>query len=311
MPCIMHHFRLLLLSFLLLTGCREQQSLKPESHALNLVKQITTSKERLAKRYSCSDKGNRCLFLTFWDFDGTILRGDCSEGLQIDGKHAFKGMAQAGIEAGLSKRYEKHEFSRFWSEYKELESRDHIRAYVMIPAIFAGSPVSQLNKLGARQFSQSYRPWYFTSSVYMIEELKKAGIENHIISASGDVFVKNAAQTLPIPAGHMHGIELVIEKGILTGRPVQPITYAAGKTRKLEQVVAQRVKQLNAAKVFILAGFGNSYGTDGHFLKYISKLKYGEEKTTVVMINGGEPESGYEGLFHRVKQQRVLEKTQI
>ena len=41
------------------------------------------------------------MFLAFWDFDGTILKGDCSEGLRQDGKPIYKGMVQLGIEAVL------------------------------------------------------------------------------------------------------------------------------------------------------------------------------------------------------------------
>jgi len=45
------------------------------------------------------------IFLAFWDFDGTTMKGDCSEGLQENGKLIFPGLAQVAIEHGLSQIY--------------------------------------------------------------------------------------------------------------------------------------------------------------------------------------------------------------
>ena len=52
--------------------------------------------------------------------------------------------------------------------------------------------------------------------------------------------------------------------------------------------------------VFILAGFGNSFGTDGPFLKYISEQKFQVGKPISVMINGGNSPIKYEGKFKEV-----------
>ena len=39
--------------------------------------------------------------VVLWDFDGTILKGDCSEGLKEGDKTIYPGLAQFAIEHGL------------------------------------------------------------------------------------------------------------------------------------------------------------------------------------------------------------------
>src|SRR3954470_15326360 len=45
------------------------------------------------------------VFIACWDFDGTILKGDCSEGLAENGHPVYPGLAQVTIENGLSQLY--------------------------------------------------------------------------------------------------------------------------------------------------------------------------------------------------------------
>ena len=40
--------------------------------------------------------------MAFWDFDGTIIKGDISEGLCEDGRVLFKGLVERTIEEGLN-----------------------------------------------------------------------------------------------------------------------------------------------------------------------------------------------------------------
>ena len=56
--------------------------------------------------------------MAFWDFDGTIIRGDISEGVEtIDGKHRklYKGLVERTIEAGLNSVYPPNGgWERYW-----------------------------------------------------------------------------------------------------------------------------------------------------------------------------------------------------
>ncbi len=54
-------------------------------------------------------------FMVFWDFDGTTLKGDCSEGLHENGHLVYAGLAQKAIEQGFSSLYTSSDgFERFW-----------------------------------------------------------------------------------------------------------------------------------------------------------------------------------------------------
>ena len=55
-----------------------------------------------------------------------------------------------------------------------------------------------------------------------------------------------------------------------------------------------------------VAGFGNSYRTDGDFLRYIcSQSLPGSVKPLAVMINGGVEPKGFQGLFKLVDQREL------
>ena len=98
----------------------------------------------------------------------------------------------------------------------------------------------------------------------------------------------------------MFGIEVEIKNGIITPKEISPVTYADGKREKLIQIVANLLAEKKADKVFVLAGFGNSFHTDGPFLKYIAEQKIEAGKAITVMINGGEATSEYTGIFKEV-----------
>ena len=59
-------------------------------------------------------------------------------------------------------------------------------------------------------------------------------------------------------------------------------------------------------QVFVLAGFGNSYGTDSPFLKYIVSQTLPAGKPVSVMINGGKAPTEYRGLFIQVRQDEIV-----
>jgi phosphoserine phosphatase len=135
------------------------------------------------------------------------------------------------------------------------------------------------------------------SSVKIIRALEHGGVQCHILSASPDMFVKGAAPSLGLPAAHVHGIEVRIRDGRLTEVLIYPVTWNVGKLERLRQIVAGAEQPPGRRKVFVLAGFGDSYGTDGPFLQFIAtqRLPAGEP-TTVFYGEGAEP-AEYKSLF--------------
>ena len=73
---------------------------EPEAHADRVVEEILAAVAKL-KAVDPEVKP-----MAFWDFDGTIIRGDISTGLQENGVMRHQGMIHAGILAGFSSVYQ-------------------------------------------------------------------------------------------------------------------------------------------------------------------------------------------------------------
>jgi haloacid dehalogenase-like hydrolase len=245
-------------------------------------------------------------FMTVWDFDGTILDGDCSEGLQRDGRVVYPGLAQLSIENGLSGIYPPSGFAGFWRDYTMLDERiGHWLAYPYILQMLRGASAGQLSKLAAQEFETRYRDHYFASSVYLIKALQAAGIEVHIVSASAERFVRGAAASLDIDPGRFHGIRVTERDGLLTEELIYPVTWADGKRRRLQEILQARAELEPDVPVFVIGGFGNSYNTDGPFLEWIARQALPAGKPVAVMINGGPAPEAYAGMFVAIDQHEV------
>ncbi len=276
-----------------------------ETHSNIIIAKILETKEKIVKANNSSD--NDYIFLAFWDFDGTILKGDCTEGLQEDQKKVYKGLAQMAIEAGYSSIYpSKDGTEKFFEDYHHMEEKiGKWLAYPYAVQMLRGTPLVDIQELSKKHFNNVLRNYYFTSSVSMIKALKSNGIECHIISASADVFLDAAASTLGLDVGRFNGIEVQIGNGRLSEKLNYPVTWAEGKTEKLLSVI-QHTAQLHPDKtVVVLAAFGNSFSTDGPFMKYVVMQTLPAGKPVSVMINGGEAPMDYQGLFMEVNQNEI------
>ena len=89
-----------------------------------------------------------------------------------------------------------------------------------------------------------------------------------------------------IPEERIHGIEVRIRDGRVTEELVYPVTWNLGKLEKLKAIVAGKERENGGQKVFVLAGFGDSYATDGPFLKYIATQEMPAGKPIAVFFNG-------------------------
>lgn len=242
-------------------------------------------------------------FITVWDFDGTILDGDCSEGLQRDGRTVYPGLAQLSIEHGLSGLYSnKGGFEAFWRDYTMLDERiGHWIAYPFILQMLHGARADQVSDLAAHSFENLYRSHYFATSVNIIRGLQAAGVEVHVISASAERFVRGAAATLDLEPEHISGIRVIERDGLLTEQLVYPVTWADGKRQHLQDILQTRAGQQPDKPVFVIGGFGNSYNTDGPFLAWIARQSLPAGKPVAVMINGGTSPEEYSGLFTEIE----------
>ena len=237
--------------------------------------------------------------MAFWDFDGTIIKGDVSEGLDEGGVQRFKGLLEETIDAGLSSIYPA---KGGWCQYieKDYPRMREIGRWLAWPynaQIYAGLRSDEMDSFCVKKYEEVYRHWYFASSIKIMKALEAAGVENHIVSASPELFVRNAAASLGLPRERFNAIRVAEDGGRITTRLEYPVPFGEGKVEIVRRVVLARPHGV------AVAGFGNSYSTDGAFLRYIvTQHLPGGARGVALMINGGKPKPGYEGLFRCVTQ---------
>ena len=272
-----------------------------ESHADRIVAQVL---ENVAKIKAADP---RAVPMAFWDFDGTIIKGDLSEGVEVvDGKYRklYKGLVQTTIEAGLNSVYPPEGgWEQYWGkDYPRM--RDGIGRWLAWPfnaQMYCGQSAAAIDAFCEAACESFYRKWYFASSMKMFRALEKAGVENYIVSASPEIFVRGTAKTLGIPKARCRGIRVMIDGDRITPRIVYPLPMGEGKVENVREFALAHPHGV------AVAAFGNSYSTDGAFLRYVATQPSlpGGAKGTAVMINGGKTVPGYTEHFITVEQDEV------
>ena len=237
--------------------------------------------------------------MAFWDFDGTIIDGDISEGLP--GADGYKGMVETLILSGKCGVYQGPAGVRqyFDRDYPRLNEIGRWVAWPYNAQIFAGARAAEIEELTRMRCREIYSKFYFASSMEILRRLEAAGVENHIISASPEIWVKGTAESLGLPRERLNAIRVGIDGGRVTTEIIYPLPFGEGKVDVLRKIV------LASPHAYPVAGFGNSYKTDAAFLKYIVEQRLpNQAKPFALMINGFEPLPGYEGLFTCVEQRK-------
>lgn len=280
----------LISALLLMTGCENRS---PEPVLADIASAMVKKKQQMQK--DCPE----CEFYAFWDFDGTLLRGDCSEGYE-SADFSYPGLVERFVLEGYSKLPANEQgVNQYWKTYKELdETQGHVAAYTYLPELFAGQREADMVLRSQAHFKNDMKQFLFADSLSALRMLEENGIKNYILSASADFFVKGAASSLGLDPARMNGIRLQTADGVLQDRERLPVTYADGKTKVMQEIIS------SSQKPVILGAFGNSYHTDGHFMKTAAE-NYG---AVSVMINGGETPAEFTGLFSKINLSRTAEK---
>jgi phosphoserine phosphatase len=276
---------------------------RPAPFVSQVIQQVLQTRAAILASQPAETR-DRCVFLTFWDFDGTLVHGDCSEGLSAHGKVAYPGLAQVMIERGLSAIYpQEGGFEKFWRDYTTMSTRHgQWIAYPYIPQMLEGAKADEVLEMSRTHFAEVISKYLVSSSVQIMRTFESRGIESHVLSASAGLFVKGASATLGVPEERIHGIEVRVRDGRLTEELVLPVTWSFGKLDKMREIVAEQERGAGGRSVFVLAGFGDSYRGDGPFLKQIATQELPAGKPLAVFFDSaGEPPE-YRGLFYHVSR---------
>jgi len=287
--------KFLIVLSLTLSACLLARAEEPDDS--RIINQVLQTHDAIIK---ATDDTN-ALFLAFWDFDGTTMKGDCSEGLSENGQAVYPGLAQLAIEHGLSQIYPADGgFEKFWNDYTNMDAQvGHWLAYPFMIQMLRGAKADDVRQLSCDYFANTLSNYLRSSSVRIIREMERGGVQSHIISASAELFVQGVSASLDIPTNQIHGIQVRIRDGRLTEELVYPVTWSNGKRQKVQEVVAEAEREQPGRKVYVLAGFGDSYHTDGPFLKYIATQTLPAGKPISVFYDDTNAPAEYRGLFYQ------------
>ncbi len=230
----------------------------------------------------------------FWDFDGTLIEGDCCEGFQREDGHGYAGLADLAIQRGFSARFQGDRARERMKEAARLvlQNEGHVIGNGFIAQVFAGAPLADVLALARDHFDCIMRPWMFAEAMEIWRALEAGGIRCHVVSASPDFFVKGAAATLGVPEDRLHGARLVQNAdGTLSGETIAPITYAEGKAEKMREVLRDLAAADPAHTYWPVAAFGNCLRTDGPLLDAVAHTILPAGKPLAVLINAPTPAS--------------------
>ena len=267
-----------------------------EEHADRVISDVLAS---VAKLKAADPKA---VPMAFWDFDGTIVKGDITTGW-VGGREVYPGLFRACAEAGYSATVRTPaDVDAFLGDtYSKLKSVGRFVAWPALGQVFAGAVEAELEGFCRRHAEKTFRPWVFASSEKILRALDKAGVENYIVSGSPDIFVKGASVCAGVPRSRSVGIRQRIAGGRLTAQLEYPQSMNEGKVENVREIV-------NACPhAYAVAAFGNSYWTDGPFMRYVATNPLpGGAKGVALMVNGGEAPAEYRGFFICAEQDATI-----
>ncbi|MBP6218321.1 MAG: haloacid dehalogenase-like hydrolase [Oligoflexales bacterium] len=198
----------------------------------------------------------------FWDFDGTILNGDISEGKRTGSQIHYRGMIDRSILEGIVPNHEAslEGVEKFWAKYSvDAEAGYHGTFY--LGQVYADLPLdvqTRIRSLSVKVYEE-VSTYFFAFSLELINFLNSKGVHSHVISASPELFLKEVCSFLPIPMDRISGVNLDKERG----RRVDPIfNYGDGKKDRMDHILRQSPKKAQP----ILA-IGNSWTVDGPMIR--------------------------------------------
>lgn len=116
-----------------------------------------------------------------------------------------------------------------WAHYKALKKPDPRVGYVWLAQINVGKTLEQVREW-ARQCFKEMSPWpVYESQKKFVAKLQSAGFEVFIVTASVKWAVEPFASLVGVDYDHVVGIETVVVDGVISEKPVLPLTWREGK----------------------------------------------------------------------------------
>jgi phosphoserine phosphatase len=226
--------------------------------------------------------------VAFWDFDGTLLEGDCVDGYRRGDGAGYAGLMERMILAGLCPAYAGAAgVARCEREVVERKQRDgRGLAYAFQTQIFGGVAEAEIRALARLAFEREIGDWLFAEALAGWRRLEAAGVRCWVISASADFFVKEAAARLGVGEERCVGMRVRrAADGRLSDALEGPLLFGAGKAERMRELLAG-MAAAEPERVFLpVAGFGNDPESDGPMLEAVCQTVLPAGRSVGVLVN--------------------------
>ncbi len=135
--------------------------------------------------------------------------------------------------------------------YKKAMNNDPRAAYAWLAQINVGQSEKQVRDWATLAFDSIQPRPIFSEQKKLVDLFLKNNIEIYIITASIKWAIEPGARALGLKNENVIGVETIVENGIISDKPILPITYRNGKVEAL-------FKKTNNIKPFFASG--NSVG---------------------------------------------------
>lgn len=203
--------------------------------------------------------------IAVFDHDNTLVCGDITEG---------NGKSQPGFMHNMFTKMHKNRTiqvpvnglyeSEPWEFYHAWAKSNPEEAYPWICTLLAGQTPSQVLNNANEYFEKHLKKAIFPEMLTLVRVLQQMGVEVYIVSASAHNIVLAAAKYFGVPQNRVYGIKLKISNGVIQPKAMNPISFAAGKTWYIENYLGD----FPQGNIMV---FGDSYGTDGHMLRFAAR----------------------------------------
>lgn len=152
-----------------------------------------------------------------------------------------------------------------WNHYFEMKkvNDDPRNAYVWLAQINAGQKLADVQTWAQKAFDEIQPKPIFSEQKKLIELLLENSVQVYIVTASIKWAVEPGAKALGLTSENVIGVETEVLNGVISDKPINPITYRQGKVDAL-------LKKTSQIKPFLCSG--NTIG-DYELLKSASHLQ--------------------------------------
>ena len=203
-------------------------------------------------------------FISCWDFDGTLIKGDIGEGLHTGKQQDYYGLAEEAIIRGFIPKYpDRDALTLFWKDYKAIANKLSIlTAYEYLVDCLYSIPAQRIEEFKAlciKLVDEHLSSYFYGHTRDLMKALNKKNVFPVIVSASPQILIDAVVHHFPVDPAFAFGVgNRVADKS--------PFNYGEGKVTKLNSV-CDTLKLRYGKKISPVFAIGDSWENDGAMMR--------------------------------------------